>query len=264
MDVAALLSLGTWVAVAIISPLWWESSRRPRRSGSRLIIAAAALLVFTLDLATLLYLAGVPIGWPSTVLGLGGTGALGVLALGVRRGLRARRAERNPNVAPDQLLVEPPRLWVRPRQPGSPGGSGPLRRVDEWLAADGPRPTAGWWHNGGLLLDQRGAALVDAAGLRHALPAGVTTMLNPSVPRSLMLVDDTHHALARLPITGFGSTALKEFAAAADWRYTTEFVEFIRDAPDQLDLRRCVVDHAAKEDGALRRVRGSLRRHLHR
>jgi hypothetical protein len=264
MDSAAWLALATWVTIAIISPLAWESSRRPRRSGSRLTLAAAALMVFTLDLTALLRYAHAP---AALVLGLfvaGGSIAVVGTLIGIRRGLRARRAERNPRVAPDQLIIDPPRLWVRPLAPGERGGRGPLWRVDEWLAADGPKPTAGWWHNGGLLLDQRGAALVDAAGLRHALPAGITTMLNPSVPKSLLLTNDAYHVLARLPVTGFSGPALKEFAVAADWRYTTEFVEAIREAPDQVDLRRIVVDHAAKDDGAVRRVSGSLRRHFHR
>ncbi|HEX3780540.1 MAG TPA: hypothetical protein VHX38_12810 [Pseudonocardiaceae bacterium] len=264
MDTASWLALTTWVAIAISSPLAWESSRRPRRSGARLILAGSALAVFTVAVAATLRYARVPTGW---VLGslIAGVGvALVTVIVGTRRGLRARRAERNPNVAPDQLVTEPPRLWVRPLAPRGPGGHGPLRRVDEWLAADGPRPTAGWWHNGGLLLDQRGAALVDAAGLRHALPAGVTVMLNLSVPRSLMLLNDAHAVLVRLPITGFSTPALKDFAAATNWQYSTELAEFIRGAPDEVDLRRSVVDHAAKDDGAVRRVSGSLRRHFHR
>jgi hypothetical protein len=264
MDAAAWLAVATWGAIAVISPLVWESSRRPRRSGARWLLVAAALALATLDLAGLLRYGQAPAWLVLVVLALGGGGTLVGLAVGARLVFRARRAERNPSVAPDQLIIEPPRLWIRPLRPGNIGGRGPLARVDEWLAADGPRPTVGWWHNGGLLVDQRGAALVDAAGLRHALPAGITTMLNPSVPRSLFLINDAYHVLARLPITGFSSAALKEFAAAANWRYTTEFVESVHEATVQVDLRRTVVDHAAKEDGAVRRARGSLRRHFHR
>lgn len=264
MDSAGWLALATWVAIAIISPLAWESTRRPRRFGARLTLAASALAVCTLDLTALLRYATAPAGLVLAVFVVGGSVALVGVLIGIRRGLRARSAERNPTVAADQLITDPPRLWIRPLAPSESGGRGPLRRVDEWLAADGPKPTAGWWHNGGLLLDLRGAALVDAAGLRHALPRGVTTMLNPSVPRSLLLTNDAYHVLARLPVTGFSATALKEFAAAADWRYTTEFVEDIREAPNEVDLRRTVVDHAAKDDGAVRRVSGSLRRHFHR
>ena len=66
--------------------------------------------------------------------------------------------------------------------------------------------------------------------------------------------------LVRLPTTGFASAELKGFARAAHWTYTTEFAEFFRDGPDLLDLRRTVIDHLAKDDGAvvraLRRLAG--------
>ena len=145
-------------------------------------------------------------------------------------------------------------VWVRPRQLDGEPPRGIGDRVDRWLASDGPAPTAGWWHNGGLQLDQRGPALVDAAGLRHPLPVTVTGMVNPSVPRSLMLVDEHGTVAVRLPTTGFNNVELKDFAAAANWTYSTALAEYLRDDPDLVDLRRAVVDHLAKDDGAMLRA----------
>ncbi|HJP80435.1 MAG TPA: hypothetical protein VJ914_39550 [Pseudonocardiaceae bacterium] len=243
-----------WLTVALVVPLIWESARRPRRSGSRLGLAAVAVAILTVDLTTFLHYLRVPAAALLPVLAGGVAVALIMIGFAVRRTIRARRAEREPDVSTDQLITEPARLWVRPHPPVERDEHGPWSRFDAWLAADGPKPSAGWWHNGGLQLDQRGPAFVDAAGLRHPLPASVTGMLNPSVPRSLLLVDRRHTVLVRLPTTGFNNGELKDFAASAGWTYTTDFADYLRDAPDVLDLRRGVVDHLAKEDGAVRKA----------
>ncbi|HEY4460919.1 MAG TPA: hypothetical protein VGN81_41845 [Pseudonocardiaceae bacterium] len=245
----------TWLTIALVVPLTWEAARRPRRSGARLGFAAVAFAVFVVDVAALLDSVRVPPDATVSVFVGGEALALVLICFAVRRTVRARRAEREPRVGADQFIAEPALLWVRPHPPIEDTAHGPLlSRVDAWLSADGPRPSAGWWHNGGLQLDQRGPALVDAAGLRHPFPAGVTGMVNPSVPRSLLLVDSGRTVLVRLPTTGFASAELTEFALAARWTYTTQLTEFFRDDPDLLDLRRCVVDHVAKDDGAVARV----------
>ncbi len=263
MTEAAWLALVTWLTIALVIPLAWESSRRPRRSGSRLGLLAAALAVAVLDLTAVLHYVRAPGAALSTALVVGELLALVLAGFAVWRTIRARRLERNPNVGADQLITTPARLWVRPHPPVEQAAHGPLSRVDAWLAADGPKPSAGWWHNGGLLLDERGPAFVDAAGLRRALPAAVTGMVNPSVPRSLMLVNAKNTVLVRLPTTGFNNGELHEFADAARWTYTTVFGEYLREDPDLLDLRRGVVDHLAKDDGAvlraLRRLAGQHR-----
>jgi hypothetical protein len=245
----------TWLTIALVVPLTWEAARRPRRSGARLGFAAVAFAVFVVDVAALLDSVAVPTAATRGAF-LGGEAlALVLLGFAVRRTVRARRAEREPRVGADQLITEPALLWVRPHPPVEDTAHGPLlSRVDAWLSADGPRPSAGWWHNGGLRLDERGPALIDAAGLRHPFPATITGMVNPSVPRSLLLVDGGHTVLVRLPTTGFTGAELAEFALAARWTYTTQLAEFFRDDPDLLDLRRCVIDHLAKDDGAVARA----------
>lgn len=244
----------TWLTIALVVPLTWEAARRPRRSGARLGFAAVALAVLVVDVAALLD----SVRLPSVALGsvfVGGEAfALVLIGFAIRRRVRARRAEREPRVCAEQLITEPALLWVRPHPPVEDTAHGPLSRVDAWLSADGPRPSAGWWHNGGLQLDQRGPALIDAAGLRHPFPATVTGMLNPSVPRSLLLVDAGHTVLVRLPTTGFNSGELHDFALAAHWTYRTELTEFFRDDPDLIDLRRSVIDQLAKDDGAVVRA----------
>jgi hypothetical protein len=245
----------TWLTIALVVPLTWEAARRPRRSGARLGFAAIAIAVFVVDVAALLDSVRVPAIATGSVFACGEALAVILIGFAIRRTVRARRAEREPQIGADQLSTEPALLWIRPHPPVEDTANGPLlSRVDAWLSADGPRPSAGWWHNGGLHLDQRGPALIDAAGLRHPFPAGVTGMVNPSVPRSLLLVDDGHTVLVRLPTTGFTGGELTEFALVARWAYTTELTEFFRDDPDLLDLRRCVVDHLAKDDGAVVRV----------
>ncbi|HEY4018268.1 MAG TPA: hypothetical protein VGM75_06250 [Pseudonocardiaceae bacterium] len=254
MTATAWVALTTWLGVALVVPFAWESTRRRRRSPARLGLAAIAFFVLFLDLTALLHGLHTPAALVLAVL-VGGEGlALVMACLAVRRKVLASRAEREPQVGADQLIIEPPRLWVRPHPPVEQTGHGPWSRVDAWLAADGPKPSAGWWHNGGLLLDGRGPAFVDAAGLRHPLPATVTAMVNPSVPRSLMLVNERHNVVVWLPTTGFADHELKDFAKAAHWSYTSEFAEFLRDAQDAVDLRRAVVDHLAKDDGAVRRA----------
>ena len=260
MAAASWLALVTWLTVALVVPLSWESARRPRRSGSRLALAAIAVAILTVDLTTFLHFLRVPSAALPAVLAAGAVVTLVMIALAVRRTIRTRRAEREPDVSADQLITEPAQLWVRPHRPVQRDEHGPWSRFDAWLAADGPKPSAGWWYNGGLQLDQRGPAFVDAAGLRHPLPAAVTGMLNPSVPRSLVLVDTRNTVLVRLPTTGFNSGELKDFADTAGWTYSTNLADYLREDPDVLDLRRGVVDHLAKEDGAvlkaLRRLAG--------
>ena len=254
MTEAGWLALVTWLTFALVIPLAWESTRRPRRSGARLGLLTAALAIMVLDLAAVLHYARASSVVLSTVLVFGELVALVLAGFAVRRTIRARRREREPEVGAEQLVMEPARLWVHPHRPVEQVGHGPLSRVDAWLAADGPKPSAGWWHNGGLLLDERGPAFVDAAGLRHALPTAVARMVNPSVPRSLMLVDGTSTVLVRLPTTGFNNEELSAFADAARWTYTTVFAQYLRDDPDILDLRRGVIDHLAKDDGAMLRA----------
>jgi hypothetical protein len=255
MTEAIWLVFVTWLTIALVIPLAWETARRPRRSAARLGLAAAALAMLVLDLSALLHYWRVPsAAWVALLAG-GEALALVMIGFAVRRTILARRAEREPWVGADQLITEPALLWVRPHPPRGDTEHGPLlSRVDAWLAADGPKPSAGWWHNGGLQLDQRGPALVDAAGLRHPLPATVTGMVNPSVPRSLVLLGERGTVVVRLPTTGFNNTELKNFADAARWSYTTEFAEYLRDDADILELRRAVVDHLAKDDGAVRRA----------
>jgi hypothetical protein len=260
MAEASRLALVTWLTVALVVPLTWESARRPRRSGSRLGLAAVAAAILTVDLTTFLHYLRVPSAALQAVLAGGAMLTMVMICLATRRTILARRAERAPDVGADQLITEPARLWVRPHPPVQRDGHGPWSRFDAWLAADGPKPSVGWWHNGGLQLDQRGPAFVDAAGLRHPLPTNVTGMLNPSVPRSLLLIDERHTVLVRLPTTGFNNGELKNFADTAGWTYTTDLADYLRDDPDVLDLRRDVVDHLAKEGGAvlkaLRRLAG--------
>jgi len=263
MTEAGWLALVTWLTIALVIPLAWESTRWPRRSGARLGLLAAALAIAVLDLTAVLHYVRVPAVALSSVLVVGELVAVGLAGFAVRRTVRARRREREPDVGADQLVTEPARLWVRPHPPVERAGHGPLSRVDAWLAADGPKPSAGWWHNGGLLLDERGPAFVDAAGLRHALPTAVARMVNPSVPRSLMLVDEASTVLVRLPTTWFNNEELSAFAEAARWTYTTVFAQYLHDDPDILDLRRGVIDHLAKDDSAvlraLRRLAGQDR-----
>lgn len=261
MSDAAWVSLTSWLLFALIAPLSWESGRRPRRSGGRLGFAAAAIAVAATDLSGFLHFLHVPSPWPLLVFACGNALAVITTAFAIRRTVRARRAEREPKVGTDQLIIEPALLWVRPHPPAEDTAHGPLlSRVDAWLAADGPRPSAGWWHNGGLQLDQRGPALIDAAGLRHPLPATVTGLVNPSVPRSLLLIGEPGTVAVRLPTTGFNNAELADFATSAQWTYTTQLAEYLRDDPDLLDLRRAVVDPLAKDDGAviraLRRLAG--------
>lgn len=260
MAAASWLAVVTWLTVALVVPITWESARRPRRSGSRLALAAVVVLIVTVDLVTFLRFLRVPPEAPPAVFAGGVAVALVMIGFAVRRTVLARRAERELDVSVDQLITGPAKLWIRPHPPAEHDGHGPWSRFDAWLAADGPKPSAGWWHNGGLQLDQRGPAFVDAAGLRHPLPAAVTGMLNPSVPRSLLLVDAANTVLVRLPTTGFDNGELRHFAAAAGWTYTTDVADYLRDDPDVLDLRRGVIDHLAKEDGAvvkaLRRLAG--------
>ncbi|HEX4225853.1 MAG TPA: hypothetical protein VHZ97_26045 [Pseudonocardiaceae bacterium] len=254
MTGTAWVALASWLAVALVVPFAWEATRRRRRSAARMSLAAVAVFVLALDLTALLHYEGAPAALVLGVLIGGEALALVMAVLAVHRLVVARRSEREPQVGADQLITAPADLWVRPHPPIEQPGHGPLSRVDAWLAADGPKPSAGWWHNGGLLLDERGPAFVDAAGLRHPLPDTVTAMVNPSVPRSLMLVNDRHNVAVWLPTTGFANPELKDFAEATQWSYTTEMAEFLRDAHDVLDLRRAVVDHLAKDDGTVRRV----------
>lgn len=143
---------------------------------------------------------------------------------------------------PERPVLGDVRLWVRPHHVD---GHEPRGRVDRWLATDGPTPTAGWWHNGGLILDDEGPALVDAAGLRHTLPATTAALVRLTAPRSVLLVDGRQALVARLPTTGFDERDLRRFAAAAGWLFVDD-VSQGRTARHAVDLRSVVVDRAAR------------------
>jgi hypothetical protein len=166
--------------------------------------------------------------------------------------LRAvRRGAPREQYAPENLVLEPAKLWVRPRKVTDGARRGLSGRVDRWLAADGPAPTAGWWHNGGLILDEQGRpALVDAAGLRHDLPTTAATLIRLAAPKSVLLLDDEQALVARLPTTGFHDKDLREFCAAAGWRYGDAYGPG-RTARYAMDLRAVVADHAARDQRPL-------------
>ncbi|HKN98759.1 MAG TPA: hypothetical protein VJX10_16690 [Pseudonocardiaceae bacterium] len=235
---------GLAVTVALPVVVDWMR-RQPPRSAHRLIGWAYVVSLAVVMSDAILALNGVRWRWLVGVLVAGQVVAGVPMGIGWARVREARRVAEEQLLRPDNLAPGDARVWVRPLrspddQPRSIGG-----RVDRWLATDGPAPTAGWWHNGGLIVDERGPALVDAAGLRHGLPAGVTVLVQWAAPRAVLLVDDEEALLARLPTTGFDEADLRRFAVAAGWRYDRS-VHPNRTARQAIDLRDAVVDKAAK------------------
>jgi hypothetical protein len=220
--------------------------RRPPRSPQRLIGWGVVMSTGFITAAAVLALNGVDLPWLIVVM-FGGQFVAAIPVTIGWAGLRDRqRQDDERHLRPDHLALADAQLWVRPRQLDGDLPRGITGRVDRWLATDGPTPTAGWWHNGGLILDDRGPALVDATGLRHGLPQATRAMVLLNVPKSVLLVDGDTALLARLPTTGFDEQDLRRFAVAAGWRYDSD-VSPARTARQAIDLRASVVDRAARE-----------------
>lgn len=222
------------------------SHRHPPHSARRLVGWAWVLSASVVTADGILALNGIGRPWLVAVLVAGQAVAAVPLGVGWARLREDRRLADDQSLRPDALALGDAALWVRPRQRDGDPPRGFGGRVDRWLASDGPVPTAGWWHNGGLILDERGPALVDAAGLRHDLPAGTRVLVRIATPRSVLLVDARQTLLARLPTTGFDEDDLRRFAMAAGWRYDRA-VRPSRTAREAVDLRTAVVDRAARE-----------------
>lgn len=236
------------IAVLIVLPVLVEwMRRRPPHSPQRLMGWAGVLAVVVVTTVAIMALTGVDWPWLLAALLVGDFVAAVPMGLGwawlraVNRNMARRRYD------PENLVRGPAQVWVRPN---AAADVPPRGRVDRWLASDGPHPTAGWWHNGGLILDDRGPALVDAAGIRHELPPTTAALVRLAAPRSVLLVDDGEALVARLPITGFDDVDLKGFCAAAGWRYEVEYV-VERTARYAMDLRPMVADHAARDTRSL-------------
>ncbi|HEY0807123.1 MAG TPA: hypothetical protein VGD84_18795 [Pseudonocardiaceae bacterium] len=239
------------IAVLIVLPVLIEwMRRRPPRSPQRLMGWAGILAVGVVTTVAVLALTGVSWTWLLVALAVGDFLAALPMGLGWAWLRAIRRGEEERRYAPENLVLGPARLWVRPRRASDVAPRGLSGRVDRWLATDGPVPTAGWWHNGGLILDDRGPALVDAAGLRHELPPTTAALIRLAAPKSVLLVDDEQALLARLPTTGFDDRDLREFCVAAGWRYGDAFGSG-RTARYAMDLRAVVADHAARDQRPL-------------
>jgi hypothetical protein len=252
---------GPWivagVVVLVVLPVLVEwLRRRPPHSPQRLIGWALVCTSIITTAVAVLALEGIGTVWLASTLGAGVVVCSVPLALGWAKLRAAHRHQEESQFAPDHLPTGPARLWVRPRQAEAHVRGSIVGRVDRWLATDGPAPTAGWWHNGGLVLDERGPALMDAAGLRHGLPSETSAMIWVAAPRAVLLVDDDQSLLARLPTTGFDTGDLRKFAAAAGWRYGDVFGPG-RTARGAVDLRVAVADRAAR-DHRLARARNAL------
>jgi len=236
------------IAVLIVLPVLLEwMRRRPPHSPQRLMAWAGVFAVGVVVTVAVLAILGVGWVWLLAVLVVGDF--LAALPMGVGWAwLRATRrgiAERQ--YAPENLVRGPAQAWVRPRQATrTPSDARLSARVDRWLAADGPVPTAGWWHNGGLILDDRGPALVDAAGMRHELPDTAAALIRLAVPKSVVLVDEEDVLVARLPTAGFEAVDLREFCELVGWAYGDSFT-FGRTARYAIDLRAMVADHPARD-----------------
>jgi hypothetical protein len=248
------------LAVLLVLPVLAEWMRRkPPGSPYRMVGWGYVVSIGFVTAAAILALNGVGLTWRVVVL-FGGQ-AVAAIPLGIgKAGLRAaRREDDERHLRPDHVAIAEAQLWVRPRPQDGDLPRGITGRVDKWLATDGPTPTAGWWHNGGLVLDDKGPALVDAAGLRHGLPSDTKAMVLLRVPKSVLLVDADTALLARLPTTGFAEPDLRRFADAAGWRYDSD-VSPTRTARQAVDLRASVVDRAARDRRLPTRARGVLRR----
>lgn len=235
---------GLAVTVALPVVVDWMR-RQPPRSGYRLVGWAYVVSLTVVMVDAILALNGVLWQWLIVVLGAGQVVAAVPMGIGWAWLRESRRVDEERLLRPDNLAPGEARVWVRPLPLAGDPPRGLGGRVDRWLATDGPEPTAGWWHNGGLIVDERGPALVDAAGLRHGLPAGVAVLVQWAAPRAVLLVDAEDALLARLPTTGFEEADLRRFATAAGWRYDRT-VHPNRTAREAIDLRDAVVDRAAK------------------
>lgn len=238
-----IAGLVTTVALPVL--VNW-SHRHPPHSARRLVGWALVLSASVVTADGILALNTIGRRWLVVVLVAGQAAAAVPLGIGWARLREDRRRAESPGPDRLALVLGDPALWVRPRPRDGDPPRGFGGRVDRWLASDGPVPTAGWWHNGGLILDERGPALVDAAGLRHDLPAGTRVLVRIATPRSVLLVDGRQTLLARLPTTGFGEDDLRRFALAAGWRYDRT-ARPTRTAREAVDLRTAVVDQAAKD-----------------
>lgn len=250
----------TGLAATVVLPWLVEWIRRqPPRSGKRFIGWGWVVSLSSLVADGILALNGISVFWLIVV--FFATQVVAAFPIGWGKFLirEAEREDEELHLRPDHLALAAPRLWVRPRQLDGQPPRGIGGRVDRWLATDGPAPTAGWWHNGGLIVDDAGPALVDAAGLRHELPARTAVLLLVPAPKSVLLVDERETLLARLPTTGFAEPDLRRFATAAGWRYDTGSSPG-RTARQAVDLRSAVVDKAARDRRSATRTKGVLRR----
>jgi hypothetical protein len=94
-------------------------------------------------------------------------------------------------------------------------------------------PGRGWWINGALVVDDGGAALIDADGGRHPLdlppwggrlvrsgePAIHLASGGAAESAAVFVADETGHPVLRVPSAGFDDDALRQFAAAAGLTY---------------------------------------------
>jgi hypothetical protein len=244
----------------VVVPLMLEWIRRqPPRSGRRWIGWGQLGTFVLVATAFVLWLDGLSLVWLAVLVGGGVLVAAVPTSIGLALVRDEQRRDEENLRRPERLALGEPRLWVRPRQLEGEPPRGIAGRVDRWLAADGPAPTAGWWHNGGLIVDDRGPALVDAVGLRHGLPAATAAMVLVTAPKSVLLVDERESLLARLPTTGFDEPGLRRFAVAAGWACRTGASPG-RMAEEAVDLRSAVVDRAARDRRTATRSRGVLRR----
>jgi hypothetical protein len=234
------------LAMTVALPVVVDWLRRlPPRSAQRLPVWACVVSFSVVTVDAILALNDVPWQWLVGVLAAGQLVAAVPLGIGLTRLRAAGRRREESLLRPDRVAPGAAELWVRPRRhdivaPRRLGG-----RVDRWLAADGPAPTAGWWHNGGLIVDDRGPALVDAAGLRHGLPTDTTTLVQLTAPKSVLLLDVREQLLARLPTTGFDEDDLRHYAVVAGWRYDRT-IRPQRTSRQAVDLRGAVIDRAAR------------------
>lgn len=240
---------GYWFGVAgaalltVAVPIVWEALVRRPPAAARAQGWAVTLAIAVLGVAALLDWARVPTGWWLALVIVGEIGAVTMFGLGRRSWRRWQRAEQERLYAKENLASGPWRIWTRPHRERH---TSPASRVNRWLTADGPVPTAGWWHHGGLAVGAHGPALLDAAGVPHQLPAAVTTMIHLPAPHALLLVDDRQTLLARLPTAGFADPELRDYCRVAGWRYTDR-IGFGHEDRHSLDLRPCVADPAAHD-----------------
>lgn len=248
------------LAVTVVLPVLVEWIRRqPPRSGRRLIGWAWIVSLTSVMIAAILALNNVPMVGRLVVVLVGQAIAAVPMCVGVALARDSRRSDEEKLLRPDNVAPVDADVWVRPARADGGQARGFSGRVDRWLASDGPAPTAGWWHNGGLIVDARGPALVDAAGLRHGLPSHTAALVRLAAPRAVLLVDERSTLLARLPTTGFDEAGLRRFAAAAGWRYDPA-LRPSRTARHAVDLRAAVVDRAAKNRRMAARSGRLLRR----